>query len=129
MQMHEAMCFVDVVPDFIIEASDDFSAKRQAAQLIEHWEKNGVMAIGFDIYAKKLMSQVTPSSGIHSFSYKNFTVFDESKYSSCTMILPEHLKEVNQQNFVELLFQRCAARNNKESLAIFECIAFGVERI
>ncbi len=129
LQMHEAMCFVDVTPDFTIESPDDFSAKEYALQLIEHWEKNEAMTIGFDICTKKLVSKIAPTSGINHFSYKNFAVFDESKYMSCTTILPEHLKKVNQQDFVEVLFQRCSARNTKETTAIFECIAFAVERI
>ena len=38
MQMHEAMCFMDAVPDFVFEAPDERAAMKQAEQIIEHWE-------------------------------------------------------------------------------------------
>lgn len=75
------------------------------------------------------MSQMASNSEISSISFRNFTIYDESKHSSRTMILPEYLEEVNQSDFLEVLFQRCSARNNNVSFVTFECIAFAVEHI
>ena len=129
MQMHEAMCFMDAVPDFVFEAPDERAAMKQAEQIIEHWETGKEISIGFNVNAKRLVSQMASNSEISSISFRNFTIYDESKHSSRTMILPEYLEEVNQSDFLEFLFQRCSARNNNVSFVTFECIAFAVEHI
>ena len=52
MQMHEAMCFMDAVPDFVFEAPDERAAMKQAEQIIEHWETGKEISIGFILTQK-----------------------------------------------------------------------------
>lgn len=62
MQMHEAMCFMDAVPDFVFEAPDERAAMKQAEQIIEHWETGKEISIGFNVNAKRLVSQMASNT-------------------------------------------------------------------